>query len=537
MKASDLFIKSLETEWVEYIYWVPGEENLDMLESIRNSNIKLILTRNEQTAVFMAATYGRTTGKTGVAIATLWPWATNMVTWVAYAQLWGMPVLIITGQKPIKKSKQGQFQIIDVVSMMKPITKSAKTIISWAAIPAMVRNAFKLAEAEKPGAVHLELPEDIAAEEVEEEYTPIEAIKIRRPIIDDKSIEILKVELEKAKSPIILIWSGANRKRITKYLTKFIEKNNIPFFCSQMWKWVVDERLDQYLWTAALTENDYVHDAIHKSDLILLIWYDVVEKPTSIIWKDGIETIHINFSDAILDNVYLPSLEIVWDIANIARELTKIDFSKSSWDFSEIYKINKENKEKISENLLLEDATNIMFPRKLSLDLRETLGENDILTLDNWLYKVWIARNYPAYKPNTLLLDNALATMWAWLPSAMAAKMINPEENVVCVTWDGWLVMNLWDLETAVRLNLDITIVILNNSSYWMIKWKQKWAWFGDYGLDFGNPDFIKLAESFWAKWYSVNDKKDFKATLEKTLKEKWIKIIDLAFDYPLDIK
>lgn len=538
MKASDLFIKCLEAEGVEYIFWVPWEENLDLLESIRqNDNIKLILTRNEQTAVFMAANYGRFTGKAWVALATLWPWATNMLTWVAYAQLGWMPVILITWQKPIRKSKQWQFQIIDVVSMMKPVTKASHTIVSWSRIPSQIRNAFKLAEAEKPGAVCLELPEDIASEWVENSTIPLHLEKIRRPIVDEKSIEILKEKLEKAKNPVILVWAWANRKRITKYLTKFIEKNNIPFFCSQMWKWVVDERLSQYLWTAALTENDFVHDAIWKSDLILSIWYDVVEKPTSIIWANGTETIHINFYTAVIDDVYFPGLEIVWDIANILWQLSELEIDNSNWDFSEIYKINETNHKKIKENISLEEKENIMYPRKLANDLREVLVEDDILALDNWLYKVWLARNYPAYKPNTILLDNALATMWAWVSSAMAAKMTNPDVNVVCITWDGWLVMNLWDLETAVRLNLDFTIVILNNSSYWMIKWKQELAWFWDYWLDFWNPDFIKLAESFWAKWYSVTDKNDFKETLEKTLKEPWIKIIDLAFDYPFEIK
>jgi len=538
MKASDLFIKSLENEGVEYIYWVPWEENLDLLESIRKSNnIKLILTRNEQTAVFMAATYGRLTWKAGVAIATLWPWATNMVTWVAYAQLWWMPVIIITWQKPIKKSKQWQFQIIDVVSMMKPVTKSANVIISWNRIPSMIRNAFKIAESEKPGAVHLELPEDIAWEWVEEWYKPMNIEKIRRPIADEKMIKDLVIKLEKAKTPIVLIWSWANRKRITKYLSKFITTNNIPFFSSQMWKWVLDERLDQYLWTAALTENDYIHEAIAEADLILSVWYDVVEKPTSIIWINWTETIHINFYNAVIDDVYFPSLEVVWDIANVFWQLTESKINNKNWDFSKIYEINKKNHILINSNISLEKEEKVMFPRRLTNELRSSLWSDDILALDNWLYKVWIARNYPAYKPNTLLLDNALATMWAWFSSAMSAKMINPNKNVVCVTWDWWLVMNLWDLETAVRLNLDITIIILNNSSYWMIKWKQEWAWFWDYGLDFWNPDFIKLAESFWAKWYSVINPDEFKETLDKTLKEKWLKIIDLAFDYPLEIK
>jgi acetolactate synthase-1/2/3 large subunit len=178
-----------------------------------------------------------------------------------------------------------------------------------------------------------------------------------------------------------------------------------------------------------------------------------------------------------------------------------------------------------------------MMPRKLSNDLRNTLKADDILALDNWLYKVWIARNYRTYRPNTLLLDNALATMWAWLSSAMEAKRLNPDKNVVCVTWDGWLVMNLWDLETAVRLKLDLVLVVLNNSNYWMIKWKQKHSHFDDYWLDFWNPNFIKMAESFWAKWYKVHKKEDFKPTLEKSLKEKWIILIDLDIVYPDEIK
>jgi len=538
MKSSDLFIKCLENEWVEYIYWVPWEENLDLLESLRKSKkIELILTRNEQTAVFMAATYWRLTWKAWVAIATLWPWATNMVTWVAYAQLWWMPVILITGQKPIKKSKQWQFQIIDVVSMMRPITKSASVIVDWSRIPSTIRNAFKIAESEKPWAVHLELPEDIAEEKVENAIIPLEIEKIRRPTIDEKMLDELKKNLEKAKSPMILIWSWANRKRITKYLTKFIKENNIPFFSSQMWKWVVDERLDQYIWTAALTENDYIHKAIEKADLILSIWYDVVEKPTSIMWINWTKTIHINFYNATIDDVYFPSLEVIWDIWNTLWQLTETKINTSNWNFDEIYKINEENKKIIEENFSLEEKNNLMFPRKLTKDLRDTLWNEDILSLDNWLYKVWIARNYPAYSPNTVILDNALATMWAWLSWAMSAKMINQDKNVVCVTWDWWFVMNLWDLETAVRLKLDLTIVILNNSSYWMIKWKQKNAWFEDYWLDYWNPDFVELAKSFWAKWYKVENKNDFKSVLEKTLTEKWVKIIDLDFDYPDDIK
>jgi len=538
MKASDLFVKVLENHGVDTIYWVPGEENLDFLESLKHSKIQLILTRNEQTAVFMAANYGRFTGKIGVALATLGPGATNMVTWVAYATLGGMPVMVITGQKPIKKSKQWQFQIIDVISMMKPITKYAASIVSPSRIPYVLNNAIKLAEEERPWAVAIELPEDIAAELVDEDIIMREKEVIRRPQIDEKMLLRLKKELEAARSPMILVWAWANRKRISKYLTKFIQKYNIPFFTSQMWKGVVDERLSQFIGTAALTSNDYLHNAIDKSDLILSVWYDPIEKPTKVLWTSGTKTIHINFYPTDFDAVYDPYLEVIWDIGNTFWQLTdQIEIKSDEWNFDEIYSITQENNQKIAENISLEDDFNYMMPRRLTRELRESLWEEDILALDNGLYKVWIARNYKAYHPNTLLLDNALATMWAGLSSAMEAKRINPDKKVVGVTGDWGLVMNLWDLETAVRMQLDLVIVILNNNSYGMIKWKQAGAWFWDYGLDFGNPDFVKLADSFWAKGYKVEKKEDFQPTLEKALQAKGVNIIDLDFDYPRDGK
>lgn len=538
MKTSDLFVKILENKGVEVIYGVPWEENLDLLDSIGKSNIKLILTRNEQTAVFMAATYGRFTGKPGVALATLWPGATNMMTWVAYAQLGGMPLIVITGQKPQNKSKQWAFQIIDAVSMMKPVTKYATSIVNGARVPYILENAFKIATSEKPGAVHLELPEDIAEEIVDDEYALVDlkTQKQRRPVIDKKWVELLISEMQNATSPVILIGSGANRKRVSKYLTQFIKKYNIPFFSSQMGKWVVDENLPQYLGTAALTSWDYIHEAIAQSDLIISVWYDNVEKPTDILGINGIPVINVNFVESNYDYVYSPYLDLIGDIWNLFWHLCEENISQK-WDYSKIYEINEKNISQIQENNKLEEEFPFMMPRKLVSDLQETLASDDILTLDNGLYKVWVARNFKSSHPNTLLLDNALATMWAGYASAMEAKRLNPNKNVVCVTWDGGLVMNLWDLETAVRMKLDLTIVVLNNASYGMIKWKQAGAHLEDFWLDFWNPDFVKLAESFGAKGYKIEKKEDFQAVLEKTLNEKWIKIIDLDFDYPVDGK
>ena len=540
MKASDLFIESLKKNKVKTIYGVPWEENLDLIESIRKDwSIELILTRNEQTAVFMAATYGRLTGHPWVSIATLWPWATNMMTWVAYAQLGWFPVIVITWQKPIKKSKQGLFQIIDVVWMMKPVTKFSTSVVHWFRIPYIVDNAFRIASSERPWACLIELPEDIAWEHVDRDIEHIihDPMKIRRPIIDQKSLYLLKNELEKSRSPIILIWAWANRKRITKYLWEFINTYNIPFFTSQMWKWVIDESSDQYLWTAALTSGDYIHEAIWKSDLILSVWYDSIEKPTHAIWSGWTRTIHINFYESNLDQVYEPYLEIIWDIWSTFWQLSEIDISSANWNFDEIYAIRDEYHKKIQANINNEDMwNNIMWPRQLVQDLRDITGKEDIIALDNWLYKVWFARNYPCYSPNTLLLDNALATMWAWVASGLEAKRMHPDKDVVVVTWDGGLVMNLWDLETVVRLWLDLTIVVINNRSYGMIQWKQVWWNMLQWWLDFWNPDFVKLAESFWGRWYMVIDKNDFKATLQKANKHTWLKIIDLKFEYPQEI-
>jgi len=537
MKASDLLVKCLENEGVEYVYGVPGEENLDFLESLKHSSIKLIVTRNEQTAVFMAATYGRLTGKAGVALATLWPGATNMVTGIAHAQLGGMPLIVITGQKPIKKSKQGRFQIIDVVDMMRPITKRATSVPNGNRIPSIVRQAFKVAEDEKPGAVHIELAEDIAAEEVTQ-ITMFPPHKIRRPQIDQKMLSILVDRIRQAKTPMILIWSGANRKRITKYLTKFIEKTHIPFFTSQMGKWVVNEALPQYIGTAALTAKDYIHPIIDMADLLIVVGYDIVEKPTNYRHNHpDRQVIHINFTPAHVDDIYMPQLEVIGDIGNTFWQLDETDLNASIWNFDAVYSAANTMKEQMAANMHLENDSTVLMPRRMIAELRWLLGTEDILALDNGFYKVRVARNYPAYAPNTVLLDNALATMGAGYSVGMTAKMLNPKQKVLCLVGDGWLLMNLWDIETAVRLWLDLVIVVLNDSAYGMIKWKQKDMWFADYGLDLGNPNFIQLAESFGATGLRVEHKDDFAWTIQQALNNTGVTIVEVVFAYPQKVE
>ena len=531
MKASDLFVKALENEGVEYVFGIPGEENLDFLNSLKDSKIKLILTRHEQGAGFMAATVGRLTGKPGVCLATLGPGATNLVTPAAYANLGAMPMLMITGQKPIKKSKQGRFQIIDTIDMMRPITKYSRQIVNGNSIPSMTREAFRIAQEERPGAVHLELPEDIAAEECEERV--FEVIGYRRPDADDLAVTKATEMIKEAKMPLILIGAGANRKRTSDALRKLIETTQIPYFTTQMGKGVVDARHPQCLGTAALSDNDFLHCAISRADLIINIGHDVIEKPPFFM-TDRQKVIHINFFPAHVDDVYFPQLIVVGDIATSVEHLARhLQEKNANWDFSYFERIQENVQEHISK--YFKDNRFPILPQRVVYIVRKHTPEDGIVTLDNGVYKIWFARSYRCYKPNTLLLDNALATMGAGLASAIAAKIIEPEKKVIAVCGDGGFMMNSQELETAVRLGLDLTVIILNDGGYGMIKWKQEGLGFDNFGLDYNNPDFVKYAESYGAIGYRPDSVQDFSDILEKTMNTRGVHVIDLAVDYSLN--
>ncbi|MFT4739940.1 MAG: acetolactate synthase-1/2/3 large subunit [Marivirga sp.] len=531
MKASDLFVKALENEGVAYIFGLPGEENLDFLESLRNSKIKLILTRHEQGAGFMAATYGRLTGKPGVCLATLGPGATNLTTPAAYAQLGAMPMMMITGQKPIKKSKQGRFQIVDIVDLMQSITKYTHQIVNGNNIPAMVRESFRLAMEERPGAVHLELPEDIAVEECEDRI--FEVVGHRRPDADKLAIEEAAKMIEQAKMPLLLIGAGANRKKTSEALTKFITDTGIPFFNTQMGKGVVDERNEGFLGTAALSSDDFLHCAISRADLIINVGHDVIEKPPFFMEEGGTKVIHVNFFAAEVDAVYFPQLNVIGDISTSVLSLAAKISDKSNWDFTYFGRVKKEVDNHLSK--YFEDQRFPILPQRLVRIMRQELPDDGIVTLDNGVYKIWFARNYKCYQPNTLLLDNALATMGAGLPSAMLAKLINPTKKVVSVCGDGGFMMNSQELETAVRLGLNMTVIILNDSSYGMIKWKQEGMGFDDFGLDYKNPDFVKYAESYGAVGHRPVSDENFQEIFTKCMNTDGVHIIDLAVDYSLN--
>lgn len=531
MKASDLFVKALEAEGVEYVFGIPGEENLDLLESLRKSSIQLILTRHEQGAGFMAATYGRLTGKTGVCLSTLGPGATNLVTAAAYAQLGAMPMLMITGQKPIKTSKQGRFQVIDVCGMMKPITKYTQQVVSGDRIPTIVREAFRLAEDERPGAVHIELPEDIAAEVTSAHV--LAPSSVRRPIAEYKSIDHAVSMIEKAKRPLLLIGAGANRKLTSKMLGEFIDKTGIPFISTQMGKGVVDECHPLFMGNTALSDGDFVHRVIANADLIINVGHDVVEKPPFFMSNGSAKVIHINFASAAIDPVYFPQVEVVGDIANSIWQIKEQITPMANWDFSTFKKVRMAEVSHREESEA--DDRFPILPERFVRDVREVMPDDGVVTLDNGVYKIWFARNYPACYPNTLLLDNALATMGAGLPSAMAVKMVKPNKPVVSVCGDGGFMMNSQELETAVRLGLHIVVIILRDDAYGMIKWKQSNMRFDNYGLDYGNPDFVKYAESYGAKGWRLEATEDFKGLLEQCLSEPAVHLIDVPVDYSLN--
>ncbi len=529
MKASDLFVKALETEGVEYVFGIPGEENLDFLDSLSNSKkIKLILTRHEQAAGFMAATYGRFTGKTGVCLSTLGPGATNFVTAAAYAQLGGMPMMMLTGQKPVKMSKQGRFQILDVVDMMGPITKYTHQIVAGDNIPSRVREAFRLAEDEKPGAVHLELPEDIADEQTD--TSPIEPKRARRPAAEVKAINAAVEAISSAKAPILVIGAGANRKLTGRMLTSMVDTFGIPFVTTQLGKGVVDEEHALFMGNAALSAGDFVHRVIEASDLIINVGHDVIEKPPFFMAEGGAQVIHVSFNRAEVDPVYFPQIEVIGDIGNAIWQINESLKPSSKWDFSRMLEIKVHQDKNLQEGQ--DDDRFPILPQRLVRETRKAMPRDGIICLDNGVYKIWYARNYPANEPNTVLLDNALATMGAGLPSAMGACLVHPDKKVMAICGDGGFMMNSQELETAVRLGLNLTVLILNDSAYGMIRWKQANMGLKDWGLEYNNPDFVMYAESYGAKGYRVTSAQNLTETFETCLSEPGVHLIDCPVDY-----
>ncbi|WP_411903470.1 acetolactate synthase large subunit [Methylorubrum thiocyanatum] len=526
-KGSDLLVRALENEGVDRVFGIPGEENLDIVESLRTSKIELVLTRHEQAAAFMAATYGRLTGKPGVCLATLGPGALNFTTGAAYAHLGAMPMIIITGQKGILSARQARFQIVDVIATMRPITKMARQIVSASSIPTIVRDAFRVAAEERPGPVLLELPEDIAAEEAESYTVPSHPIDI--PVAHPKAIERAAEMILAAKRPLVMLGAAASRPRSTSDLGGFVQRTGIPFFTTQMGKGTVAHGTKLYMGTAALSERDYVHEAIDAADLIIAIGHDTVEKPPFFMGQVDQKVLHIGYIPANVEEVYYPDAEVVGDLGPTLKLLA---------DQLEGRLPNAARLLPLREHILSRLADRAdedrfpVTPQRLVRDVRRVIPQDGIVCLDNGMYKIWFARNYRTYVANTLLLDNALATMGAGLPSAMMAALLYPERRVMAVCGDGGFMVNSQEMETAVRLGLNLVVLILDDSAYGMIRWKQAVDEFPDYGMTFKNPDFVKYAEAYGATGHRVGAVEDLVPTLEKAFEAGGVHLVAVPIDY-----
>jgi acetolactate synthase-1/2/3 large subunit len=533
MKASDLFVAALENEGVTHIFGVPGEENLDFVESLRGSKIQLVVTRHEQPAAFMAATYGRLTGKPGVCLSTLGPGALNLVTGAAYALLGAMPMILITGQKPILSSRQARFQVVDIVSTMRPLTKLSRQIVSAASIPAAVREAFRIASEERPGPVHLELPEDIAREMGE--LSPIiPSHKAELPEAAGAALLSAADMLLQAKRPMIMLGAGANRVHLAGPLSDFVKRIGLPFFNTQMGKGAVTGASDLYVGTAALSERDYIHRMIDRSDLILAIGHDTVEKPPFLMGKGAPQVIHVGYTPATVEQVYFPNAEIIGDIGASLTRLAGLIEGRLQQDTG-FLALKDEVIAHVRDRA--EEKRFPLTPQRIVHDVRQAMPADGVVALDNGMYKIWFARNYRTHVANTLLLDNALATMGAGLPSAMMAAMLYPARRVLAVCGDGGFMMNAQELETAIRLRLNLVILILEDNAYGMIRWKQAVDKFEDFGMTFGNPDFVKFAEAHGAGGHRVNDSEGVAPALQAAFTRGGVQLVVVPVDYSENIR
>ena len=525
-KGSDLLVAALENEGVERIFGIPGEENLDVVESLRHSRIELVITRHEQAAGFMAATYGRLTGKPGVCITTLGPGALNLSTAAAFAHLGAMPMVMITGQKGILASRQARFQIVDIVAAMRPLTKLAHQIVSTGTIPTLVREAFRVAQEERPGPVLLELPEDIAGEECAAAPMvpphPLE-LPVASPAMLDRATEMIVA----AERPLIMLGAAASRPRATTDLAQFVLRTRIPYFTTQMGKGTVPGGTELYMGTAALSEGDYVHDAIGQADLIIAIGHDTSEKPPFLMNDDHPRVIHVAYQSATVEQVYFPQAEVVGDIGHSLCLLADRLEGKLP-NAGALLPL----REGILAHLADRASEERWTPQRIVHDVRQVMPADGIVALDNGMYKIWFARNYRTRAANTLLLDNALATMGAGLPQAIMAAMLYPKRRVLAVCGDGGFMMNSQELETAVRRKLDLVVLVLVDNAFGMIRWKQAVDGFADFGMTFGNPDFARYAQAYGAQGRQVLEIGEFAPALEAAFRAGGVHLLAVPIDY-----
>ena len=533
MKASDLFVKCLEEEGIEYIFGVPGEENADFMMSLEKSDtVKFILCRHEQGAAFMAEIYGRLTGTPAGCLGTLGPGATNLITGVADANMDRAPMLVLTGQGSSERLHKESHQVMDVVGMFEPVTKWAHQILNENTIPEVIRKGVRLARTEKPGAVLIELPEDIAKNETDK--LPISPIRFRRPVGDDKAVDSAWEVIKNAKRPVILAGNGCVRRRASTQLRMFCETTGIGVISTMMAKGCVDMDSDQCLYTVGLQAKDFAFLAIEAADVIITLGFDMVEYHPSLWNPDGNKMIvHADFLPAEIDESYHPDYEIVGDLAHtlwMLNERVAAD-GNGDWDLTFQSQARADMWAEISAHKD-DSGEGLIRPQKVLWDVRQAMDADGILMSDVGAHKMWIARQYQCHEPNTCLIPNGFCSMGFALPGAVAAAMIYPDKHILSICGDAGFLMNVQEMETAKRYNCNMTVMVWEDHMYGLIAWKQTNQFGRHTELSFDNPDWMQLADAFDWHGHHVTNADDLLGTITTALNESGPSLIVLPIDY-----
>ncbi len=531
--TAQLLVECLEEEGVHYIFGIPGEENLAVMEALTHSKIEFITVRHEQGAAFMADVYGRLTGKAGVCMATLGPGATNLITGVADADCDGAPLVAISGQVGTDKMHITAHQYLDLRAMFEPITRRAYTVVRPDTMAEITRLAFKYAEREKPGATFIDLPVNISKMPVGENEKPLQRKQILPETALESQIEAAATMISYAKNPVILAGSSVIRSHAAETLTKFAEKLKLPVINTMMSKGAIPFDNPYSLWTVGIPMEDYQTKVLEKASLVIAIGYDIIEYAPAKWHLGNADIIHIDTMPADINKNYEPKVEVVGNIPNsLERIMEKAARLQEPKYALEIRKRMVDEHESYAE-----DMSFPIKPQKALIDCRKVMGEDDIVISDVGANKVWIARHYNCYKPNTCLISNGFATMGIAVPGAIAAKLVHPDKKILAITGDAGFMMNCQEFETAHRLGTNFVTLIFNDASYGLIKWKQDMHYGHHEYVDFTNPDFVKFAESVGAVGYRIKKTEELLPTLQKAFKQDKPVIIDCPVDYSENMK
>jgi len=532
VKASDLLVHCLEEEGIEFIFGVPGEENADFMMSLEGSrSIRFILTRHEQGAAFMAEVYGRLTGNPAGCLGTLGPGATNLITGVADANMDRAPMLVLTGQGSTERLHKESHQIMDVVAMFEPVTKWAVPIVNANTIPEIVRKSVRLSRTEKPGAVHIELPEDVAKQESDAQ--PMKPRRFRRYVADEKIIDRAFEMLRESERPVILAGNGCIRKHAHRQLRAFCERTGIGVISTFMAKGVVDVDADYCLYTIGLGSKDLPALVIDDADLVITLGFDMVEYHPHLWNPQGDKRIiHADFLPAEIDRYYNPEVELIGELSHTLWAFNeRLDGSDLSFDLAG----QRDMRRRMGEDLAThaeDDTEGLIRPQKVLWDARQVLGPEDILLSDVGAHKMWIARHYHCHEPNTCLIPNGFCSMGFALPGAIAASLVHPDRRVLAVTGDGGFLMNVQEMETARRLSSNFVAMVWEDGGYGLIAWKQENEFKHHTDLSFGNPDWLKLAAAFGWHGYRVDRSVELAPTLEQAFNDEGPSLVIVPIDY-----